>query len=854
MINFVNFYQNGNDISNNSDLTITDIQPSFFNFAQRDNFLGSFIQFSATVSSQFNITNVQLLKNEVILHQWDLLIHPLQNIFQYKYEYNGVVGSYEFSYKVLYTKNGIEYIHHQILPVINITNVGEKFLYYDYRDLVEYTKIFPFNYGTINAVQSGIKIPFIISTNVNTILLNISVSKYFNDILQDSNFNIYYNSENKEKFEVFSLELEDNSQFYPGIYKYTFVINEKITKTISFTVIPHSNTTPIINVISNDVVFGVYDDIEIQVEDTVMINYLQCWKKIYNMIDDVWNWVLMETKYNFTSQDIQVFIFLNPIKEKYTQIYKFIAMDDNGNSTIQEVPINYIKSRIEMISPLSNDTLDFNVNNNFICKIISYEPYVYFNFEKWISGKWVDVNGRYIELYMDVNSYYTLTLQDNNATNTTENYRYVIYEPNSTNYYVKQFTINYRDTGAILDISNIPSTVEVDKEFSFNFTVSDINNDIISIYLGGNANVFYPVGSLSVFSDTLYRIGKYIYYIRVNTIYESLTHNFTIEAQYPSDFIYPTLNLDDNNVLTIDIGDSTKGRLMILATFIKDDVVNIVNNKVMNFENITNNIVIDLNVLFNGSQNYTFLIKFEDQYGYETYYDVTDQLIDKNYKNLFNDITITNSDVVFDIPQGYVVGANELEIYLNGIMLNQNEYIELDSFHVQLLNIPPIGSNLLLQVTKGSGIIFNKIISGDFTQNGNEITLAHNYVVDSNNLKVFLNGILLRKGILNDYIENTANTITMNYSIGSNVLTYEILDFNINAFEIMQEEITVNNTGIITTIIPFKKDEYNLKIYLNGLLMRVGINEDYVELDNNTFQFNYPLINGNILFYEIINW
>ena len=48
-------------------------------------------------------------------------------------------------------------------------------------------------------------------------------------------------------------------------------------------------------------------------------------------------------------------------------------MDDNGNSTIQEVPINYIKSRIEMISPLSNDTLDFNVNNNFICKIISHE-------------------------------------------------------------------------------------------------------------------------------------------------------------------------------------------------------------------------------------------------------------------------------------------------------------------------------------------------------------------------------------------------------------------------------------------------------------------------------------------------
>lgn len=863
MINFINYYQNGINISNSIDLSITNLTPSFFNFAKRNNFIGSFIPFSITINSQYHIDNIQLLRNNDILHQWNSITYPI--ICDYKYEYNDEIIQYEFKYKITYIKNNIEEIYYQILPQLNIINIDEKFLYYDYTDLVEYCEIYPFNYTDINAIyKSGIQIPFIISTNIN--ITSVSVDKYYNNILQDDNLNIYYNSWDKDKYDVFSLQLNDDNHFYPGVYKYVFKVNsENISsqklftqKTISFNVNPHSNTSPIINLVSSsDLVYGINEDIKIKINDTTSINFLQCYKKIYNRIDEIWEYKLVEIKSNFNPEDIQTFTILNPILGNHIQFYKFIAMDDNGNSTILELEFNYIKSRIEVISPNDNDTLDFNINNNFVCKILSYDPYVYFNFEKFIDGNWIDVNGRYAELYMNNDGYIVLTLNDRNLTNTTELYRYVIYEPNNTSYYVKQLTINYIDTRAMLDISNIPTTVEVGKQFTFNFYVTDINNDIDTIYLGGNANHFYPVGALSEFSDTFYRVDKYIYFIQINTKYESIVHNFTIEAKYPDNFIYPTLSLDDNNILTISIGDSKKGKLIVLATFVKDDILNIVNNKVINFNNISTDITIDLNSMFTGSQSYTFMIKFEDQYGYETYYNVTNQLIDKNYKNLFDDILITDTTTVFDIPQSYIVGANELEIFLNGILLNQNEYIELDSNHVQLLNTPPLNSSLLLQVTKGTGIIFNRIISGDIIKNNNEITLAYNYVMYFNNLKVYLNGTLLRRGINDDYLETDINKITMNYALlPDDILTYEITNFNINAFDIFREEIIidVNFNDTITTTNPYKMGEYNLKVYVNGLLMRLGLDEDYIELDNNNFKMNYSLPAGSIIFYEIISW
>jgi hypothetical protein len=60
---------------------------------------------------------------------------------------------------------------------------------------------------------------------------------------------------------------------------------------------------------------------------------------------------------------------------------------------------------------------------------------------------------------------------------------------------------------------------------------------------------------------------------------------------------------------------------------------------------------------------------------------------------------------------------------------------------------------------------------------------------------------------------------------------------------------------VFTTVVPYDKGESNLRVYLNGVLLREGTNEDYSELSDTSFKLNFGLLPvDSIVEYEIITW
>jgi hypothetical protein len=63
------------------------------------------------------------------------------------------------------------------------------------------------------------------------------------------------------------------------------------------------------------------------------------------------------------------------------------------------------------------------------------------------------------------------------------------------------------------------------------------------------------------------------------------------------------------------------------------------------------------------------------------------------------------------------------------------------------------------------------------------------------------------------------------------------------------------HTLTFDTIVPYTIGESNLRVYMNGMLMREGKDEDYTEVNSTSFKLNYDNLSiGSVVEYEIISW
>jgi hypothetical protein len=231
-------------------------------------------------------------------------------------------------------------------------------------------------------------------------------------------------------------------------------------------------------------------------------------------------------------------------------------------------------------------------------------------------------------------------------------------------------------------------------------------------------------------------------------------------------------------------------------------------------------------------------------------------------------ITTDNAtQTTFNSPAKFQRGLNQIKVYANGLLLACGasfDYIEYSENEIQLMKPLDVGTTLTIEVITGGLRVFKceryPYFVDSSKANQTEFILPSTYRVGSNQLKVYLNGQLLRKGSTDDYLEVSNNTVKMNYevSVGS-ILEFEITTFTVDVFTITRKSVVVTSTMLtqptFTTIVPYTMGESNLRVYLNGVLLREGGTEDYTEVDDTHFKIYYSQLKlGNVIEYEIISW
>ncbi|NCW67703.1 MAG: hypothetical protein EBV86_03895 [Marivivens sp.] len=121
---------------------------------------------------------------------------------------------------------------------------------------------------------------------------------------------------------------------------------------------------------------------------------------------------------------------------------------------------------------------------------------------------------------------------------------------------------------------------------------------------------------------------------------------------------------------------------------------------------------------------------------------------------------------------------------------------------------------------------------------------------ETDELLVFVNGLLKREGATHDYTtSDTAGvagqvTFTSGLSLNDEVTIYKVRATAITGY--LRSDI---DTVSSQSVFPFTFDEnYKLLVYKNGILQREGGSNDYTEQPaNNTITFNTPVVSGNVI-------
>lgn len=223
--------------------------------------------------------------------------------------------------------------------------------------------------------------------------------------------------------------------------------------------------------------------------------------------------------------------------------------------------------------------------------------------------------------------------------------------------------------------------------------------------------------------------------------------------------------------------------------------------------------------------------------------------------------------LTFEAPVQYQIGLNQLKVYVNGLLLSCGPsfgYVENTDKTFTLNKTLTVGDTLTAEVITGGLMVYKCNRYPIFIDNSKttqrNIIVSTPYKVGSNNLKVYLNGQLLRPGVDNDYVETNSTSFNMNYDLPlGSIIEAEITTFTVDVFTISRSSriITADNATNMnfTTIPSYNMGETNLRVYMNGVLLREGVNEDYVEVSESSFKLNYtslPL--KTIIEYEIITW
>lgn len=148
------------------------------------------------------------------------------------------------------------------------------------------------------------------------------------------------------------------------------------------------------------------------------------------------------------------------------------------------------------------------------------------------------------------------------------------------------------------------------------------------------------------------------------------------------------------------------------------------------------------------------------------------------------------------------------------------------------------------EVVGHNPVIAKSVVSELFAEDGQtKFIIEHPYDVGTNQLEIYLNGILVLKGI--DYEELDNHTINFLYPLQEDDYVLASINAGYSGATHNVESIVINETSnkrIVRSVHAFDPDGTTLRVFLNGIMVEFGPEGDYVEVDQNHIKFNYDLV------------
>ncbi|OEF99770.1 hypothetical protein BHF71_00925 [Vulcanibacillus modesticaldus] len=227
------------------------------------------------------------------------------------------------------------------------------------------------------------------------------------------------------------------------------------------------------------------------------------------------------------------------------------------------------------------------------------------------------------------------------------------------------------------------------------------------------------------------------------------------------------------------------------------------------------------------------------------YYDSTKLLPNDNNKAEY--YTATAGQTVFTLSKGYTVGNGSLIVIVNGALKKLGvDYNETDNKTVTFIN--PLAANDQVVFIYDANSLFETYTA---TAGQTNFNVVSGYAVNTNSLKVYVNGSLQTNGV--DYNETDNNTITFVNPLAGGEQVTLIYDTN----KVVENYRATTGQTVVNLSTEYTVGNGSLNVYLNGVPQIEGT--DYNEIDSKTITFVNPLTADDVVTFSyddkfIISW
>jgi hypothetical protein len=125
-----------------------------------------------------------------------------------------------------------------------------------------------------------------------------------------------------------------------------------------------------------------------------------------------------------------------------------------------------------------------------------------------------------------------------------------------------------------------------------------------------------------------------------------------------------------------------------------------------------------------------------------------------------------------------------------------------------------------------------------------EFVLQHKYPVGAGKLRVFVDGLLMGCGEQDDYVEVDAHTVRFNYPLPQGAVVRFLVENAVPGMGFTEVHTAEPEQTVFHLAYPYPYGTGRLRVFVNGVLYTPGSDNDYVEVDEYTVQFNDPFLGG----------